>query len=232
MLRECVMIWLRNPSLSVPFIIHQFLRYGILTVLVLYTMIELGTTSTSELIKRFKDFMDVIAVAAIADLTIEGYFISAEIKACYDAINGQMDLDQAIKFAFRTIPSMFVILLTVALSTIPTVIGLLNRDIAILAISSIYLTVLVISLTFVPLAIVIDGLNPAKSIIRSIEVVKSRIGKVLTFWAFVGLILISYALILRMSMNSIILLFILNLLILPAVIMPIIFIWWILLYIR
>ncbi len=232
MLKEGVKIWLRNPNLSVPFIIHQFLRYGVLTILVLSMMLELKTFSALELAKHFKDFVNIIAVAVVVDLILEGYFISAEIKACYDAINGKMDLGKAFKFAFRATSSMFVILLIVAFSMIPAIIGLLNRDMTILAISSIYLTVLAIAFTFAPFAVVIDELNPARGIIKSLKVVRSKIKEVLVIWAFAGLILILYALILRMLMNFIVLALILNLLIFPAVIVPIIFIWWTLLYIR
>ena len=233
MIEEGFRIWLRNPSVAVPFVIHNFVRYGILTIVILYMAIELGTISAPKLLEHLKDFGNVIAISILIDLIAESYFISAEIKACRDAIDGNVDLDRAFKFAVRRTPSMFVIVLTIAFLLFPAIIGLLKRDIILIAISSIYLTVLAIGLTFLPFAVVIDELDPVKSIVKSIKVVKTKIKGVLAMWALVGLILIAYALILRLSMNfSIAFVFVLNLIVFPAIIMPTIFIWWILLYIR
>ncbi len=233
MLRDGFRIWLKNPSTAVPFVIHQFVRYGILTILVLYMMIELGTLSVSQIFSHLNDFVSAIAVATIADLIIESYFVSAEIKACHDAINGELNLDRAFKFAVKRTPSMFAIVLMISISSIPAITGLLKKDVTLIAVSTIYLTVLAILFTFAPIAVVIDELDPIESILKSIKIVKNRIKDVLAMWALFGLVLISYALLLRLSMFfSLALVFILNLLIFPAVIMPILFNWWILLYMR
>ena len=233
MLRDGFRIWLKNPSTAVPFVIHQFVRYGILTILVLYMMIELGTLSVSQIFSHLNDFVDVMAIATIADLILESYFVSAEIKACHDAINGELNLDRAFKFAVKRTPSMFAIVLMISISSIPAITGLLKKDVTLIAVSTIYLTVLAILFTFAPIAVVIDELDPIESILKSIKIVKNRIKDVLAMWALFGLVLISYALLLRLSMFfSLALVFILNLLIFPAVIMPILFNWWILLYMR
>ncbi len=179
MLRDGFRIWLKNPSTAVPFVIHQFVRYGILTILVLYMMIELGTLSVSQIFSHLKDFVDVMAIATIADLIIESYFVSAEIKACHDAINGELNLDRAFKFAVKRTPSMFAILLMISISSIPAIAGLLKKDVTLIAVSTIYLTVLAISFTFAPIAVVIDELDPIESILKSIKIVKNRIKDVL-----------------------------------------------------
>ncbi len=102
MLRDGIKIWLRNPSVAVPFLIHNFVRYGILLTLILYIMIKTGSFSILEIPEHLS--VGVVAIAVITDLLVEGYFISAEIRACYDAIEGVLNLDRAFKLALKTLP--------------------------------------------------------------------------------------------------------------------------------